>query len=96
MPILVKLRLLRYTEVMNIAIIGKKFKGLSDFLADNGHSYRIFLDTHQNSGKKAKENCVLIDFEDSTNVIETISGVHAKTPFDAVLTIYEKYIVITS
>lgn len=80
---------------MHIAIIGKGFKSLNEYLENNKHSYVIFRDI-DSAPEKTKDNTVYVSFNDYSDVVKAAILEHENVPFDAILTIYEQYIVITS
>ncbi len=84
-----------YYQLMHIAIIGKAFSGLTNYVTKNDHTYILFKDAKR-VPTNPKENTVYIDFSNEQNVINSVAESHKKQTFDATLTIFEQYIVFNA
>lgn len=80
---------------MHIAIIGKHFSGFRTYLENNKIEYTVFKDA-RSIPKNPQANTYYIDFSDEQAVISMIKIQHAHSPFTAVVTLFEQYIVLAA
>lgn len=77
----------------HVLIVGKSFSGLKAFLIEHGHTYTILQDRLATKFPEKKFiGRVVTSFSD-TSYLDAAVEVHAHTPIDACITIYENYIV---
>ncbi|QQS64514.1 ATP-grasp domain-containing protein [Candidatus Saccharibacteria bacterium] len=73
---------------MHIAIVGKNYKGLRNYLKSRGYTYTVLRDKIKQDGKHRK-NTVYIDFNDLENEIRKIEQL---PKIDACMAVYEQYV----
>lgn len=79
----------------HILIVGRKFTPFTSYLADKGHTYTLLLDTHSTKmTSKAVDNTIMVDFQHEALIEKALSKLPHKP--DAVMTIYENYILPTA
>lgn len=76
-------------------LVGKSFSTITDYLRERGYEYIVLKDRSQTKSpdKKLKRR-VVCDFTSQASVIHAINSI--KQPIDAVLTVYENYVLPTS
>lgn len=81
----------------HILIVGKKFSGLVDKISHLGYTYTVLQDitTTKYPEKKLKHR-IVADFSSIETVLEAVDTVHKKQPIDAVVSVYENYILTTA
>ncbi|HMS93506.1 MAG TPA: ATP-grasp domain-containing protein [Candidatus Saccharibacteria bacterium] len=78
----------------HVLIIGKSFSGLKNFLVQHGHTYTILQDELATKFPEKKfKHRVVCSFRDESSYLAAAHKVHDHHPVDAVITIYENYIV---
>ncbi|MCA9323587.1 ATP-grasp domain-containing protein [Candidatus Saccharibacteria bacterium] len=80
---------------MRIAIIGKNFSGLRKYMAEKNVDFVLFKDSTQNHAD-TDTNTKHVDFSKKELVFDAVAHEHEKNPFDATVTLYEQYILITA
>jgi biotin carboxylase len=78
----------------HVLIVGKKFSGLVNKIVEEGYEYTTLQDvlTTKYPDKKLK-NRVVADFSSTANLFEAVDALSSRKPIDAVISIYENYIL---
>lgn len=78
----------------HVLIVGKRFSGLVNKIIEEGYEYTIIQDvaTTKYPDKKLK-NRVLADFSSTSALFEAVDTLDSQKPVDAVISIYENYIL---
>lgn len=81
----------------HILIVGKRFSGLVNKIEALGHEYTLLQDVIATKfpDKKFKRR-VVADFSTTEGPVEAAQSIHQSHPIDAVMTIYENYVLPTA
>jgi biotin carboxylase len=81
----------------HILIVGRKFSGLTDRLAADGHTYTLLQDILMTKHPLKKlKNRIVSSFASKEEVIESVEMVNSKNHIDGIICIYENYILPTA
>lgn len=79
----------------HVLVVGKKFSTLTDYLKTKGHTFTVLKNRAETKYPDKKfKNRVLADFTDKETVLKSLEDV--KKPIDAVMCVYENYVVPTA
>ncbi len=78
----------------HIAIIGKPFSGLSEYLIEQGYSFTVLRDVLTTKfPEKRLKNRIVVDFSDTRMLLEAVDQLHHKKPIHGVVVVYENYVL---
>ncbi len=81
----------------HILVVGKKFSGLTNRIVSNGDQYTVLQDrTATKFPDKKLKNRVVANFSSTKELLATVDALHAAHPIDAVISVYENYILPTA
>jgi biotin carboxylase len=81
----------------HILIVGKKFSGLVNKILDKGYRYTVLQDIAATIYPDRKfKNRIVTDFSSPVTMLEAVDALHNRKPIDAVMTVYENYILPTA
>lgn len=81
----------------HILIVGKKFSGLVDKISQLGYEYTVLQDAAATKYPEKKiKHRIVADFSSEDAVLRAVDAVHEKAPIDAVISVYENYILMTA
>lgn len=75
----------------NILIVGRRFRGLTDYLTDHGFDYCLLADTALKVPAGARS--LPCDFSAESSIIEAVDSIGKSVQIDGVMAIYENYIL---
>ncbi|MEO5950528.1 MAG: ATP-grasp domain-containing protein [Candidatus Saccharimonadales bacterium] len=81
----------------HIVIVGRKFSELADRLTQSGDTYTLLQDVKKTKfpDKKFRRR-IVADFSSNESLLATVKTLHDNDPIDAVISLYENYILPTA